>query len=37
MPISFSAVYLVFEVFQESEFKEMLAVPYLDLKACISF
>ena len=29
MPISVSSVYLVFEVFQEREFKEMLAVSYL--------
>ena len=36
MPISFFT-HLVFEVFQEREFKEMLAVYYLFLHACISF
>ena len=33
----YSGVYLVFEVFQEREFKEMLAISYLVLQACISF
>ena len=33
----FSSVYFVFEVFQEREFEEMLAISYLVLKACISF
>ena len=32
----FSSVYLVFDVFQESEFKERLAFSYLVLQACIS-
>ena len=33
----FSGVYLVFEVFQQRESKEMLTVSYLILQACISF
>ena len=33
----FSGVYLVFEVLQESEFKERLATSYLVLQACILF
>ena len=38
MPILFlSGVYLVFEVFQERAFKEMLAISNLILQACIVF
>ena len=37
MSIFVSGVYLVFEVFQGREFKEMLALSYLGLQACISF
>ena len=38
MPASFSGMHLVFEVCQKkNESKEMLAVPYLVLQACISF
>ena len=37
MPISFAGVHLALEVFQEIECKEMLALPYLILQACISF
>ena len=37
MPISFSGVYLVFELSQESELMGMLAISYLVLHACISF
>ena len=33
----FLDVYLVLEVFQEREFKEMLAIFFLVLQACISF
>ena len=32
-----SGVYLVVEVFQETELKEMLAISYLVLQACILF
>ena len=34
---NFSSVHLVFEVFQDKEFKERLAISYLVLQACISF
>ena len=34
-PLSFSGVHLAFEVFQERELKEVLAMSYLVLQACI--
>ena len=37
MPISLSDVYFVFEVFQERELRDMLAISYPVLQACISF